>query len=122
MSAATILLILIVIAFIFTRQYTGFALNYSKIEELNIIMESLSVLIPFLLWCLVNWALTTLWDGKGRMKDIYVASAYALTPLFLVYIPATILSNYLTIEEGTFYNLFLAIGAVWTFALCSWPL
>lgn len=116
-SAATILLILIVIAFIFTRQYTGFALNYSKIEELNIIMESLSVLIPFLLWCLVNWALTTLWDGKGRMKDIYVASAYALTPLFLVYIPATILSNYLTIEEGTFYYLFLAIGAVWTFAL-----
>ena len=116
-SAANVLLFLVVVSYIFMRQYTGFALNYNKVEELNVVMEAASIILPFSLWCLVNWALTTLMDGKGRMKDIYIAGAYALTPLILINIPITILSNYITIEEGTFYYLFLAIGMIWALLL-----
>ncbi|MGB4163955.1 MAG: YIP1 family protein, partial [Bacillota bacterium] len=71
------------------------------------------VLVPFGLWCIVNWSLTTLMDGKGTIKDIYIATSYALVPLILVYVPLTIVSNFMTIEEGAFYTLFLVLALIW---------
>lgn len=115
-SAATVLLSMVVVSYIFMRQYTGFVLNYNRIADLNVLMEASSIMLPFLLWCLVNWALTTLMDGKGRIIDIYIAGAYALTPMILINFPITIISNYITIEEGTFYYMLLTIGVIWSLA------
>ena len=39
---------------ILAYQYTGFIFNYNDIRRLNIYMELISVLLPFLLWCGVN--------------------------------------------------------------------
>lgn len=116
-SAATFILVLATLAFVFMRQYTGFVLNMIRIEDLNILLEAVSIVIPFLLWCIVNWALTTLMDGKGSIKDIYIAGAYSLTPLIYIFIPTTIISNFMTIDEGTFYSLLLTIGVIWTLGL-----
>ena len=116
-TSATVLLLIVVASYVFVRQYTGFVLNYNRISDLNVLMEASSILLPFLLWCLVNWALTTLMDGKGRIKDIYIAGAYAFTPMILINFPVTIISKYITIEEGTFYYLLLAIGVIWSLAL-----
>ncbi len=115
--AATVILVLALLAYVFMRQYTGFVLNYLRIENLNILIEIASVLVPFILWCVVNWALTTLMDGKGKMMEIYITGAYALTPLILVLIPVTVFSHYITIEEGTFYYLALGVGVAWAMAL-----
>ena len=41
-------------------------------------------------------------DGKGTLKEIYIASAYALTPIVLINVPMTIVSNYLTLNEDSF--------------------
>lgn len=116
-SAATIILVLTILSYVFMRQYTGFVLNYNRIEDLNIFSEMISILGPFLLWCLVNWALTTLMDGKGKMKDIYIAGAYSLTPMIFINIPITIISNFITVEEGTFYYLLLVVGVIWALSL-----
>ena len=75
--------------------------------------EFLSILVPFLLWCVVNWSLTTLVEGKGTFRDIYIASAYALTPIILINIPLTIVSNFMTIEESAFYNFFFLAAIFW---------
>ena len=83
-AAATVILLMAALSFVFMRQYTGFVLNYNRIEDPNIFVEAVSIIIPFLLWCVVNWGLTTLMDGKGRMIDIYIAGAYALTPMVLI--------------------------------------
>ncbi|MDI9418867.1 MAG: YIP1 family protein [Bacillota bacterium] len=116
-SAATILLVLTVLSYVFMSQYTGFVFNQQKIENINILVEAISIGIPVLLWCAVNWALTTLMDGKGTLKDIYIAAAYSLTPFLLAAVPMTIISNYITIEEGQLYSVVLSIVYVWTFAL-----
>jgi len=116
-SAATVILVLVVLTYVFLRQYLGYVFNTNKPDTLNIYIEIASVAIPFFIWCVVNWSLTTLMDGKGTMRDIYIASAYALTPIILVYIPAIIISNFLTLEEGSFLYLALTVGALWAVAL-----
>ena len=60
---------------------------------------------------------TTLTDGKGNFKDIFIYSAYALTPLVIILIPITILSNFMAAEEGYFYYLFLSIAIIWSLCL-----
>ena len=116
-GAATIIFAIVIFSNVFRRQYTGFVFNYNKPSELNILMEMVSIAIPFLLWCIVNWALTTLMDGKGTIKDIYIAGCYALTPIYLINIPITIASNYITIQEGTFYYLLAIVSMVWALSL-----
>lgn len=111
--SATVILLLACSSYVWVRQYTGFLFNWSDPAQLNVFRESASVLIPFFLWCVINWSLTTLLDGKGKVEDIYVASCYALTPLILINFPVTLVSNYLTLEEGGIYYSFLSFGVIW---------
>ena len=76
-------------------------------------MQLALVGLPFMLWCIANWCLTTLFDGEGSFRDIYIASGYALAPLpFFIFI-STVLTNVLTVEEGSIVTLLVAIGYVW---------
>ncbi|HOB08035.1 MAG TPA: YIP1 family protein [Limnochordia bacterium] len=112
-GAANVLLILTVLVWVFYRQYTAFTFNTLRVQYLNIYSEATSILIPVLLWCACNWALTTLMEGKGTFKDIYIATAYALTPLILILIPVTLLSHVLIQDEGSFLALAQWIALIW---------
>lgn len=118
LAAASIILVLVIFTLIGVRQYTGFIFNPRKVQDLNVLVEALGVLVPFGLWTIVNWAFTTLLDGKGSIKDVYIASAYALVPVVLTYIPLTLISNVLIEEEGAMYYLFFTLGILW----CVWLL
>ena len=74
----------------------------------------LDVYVPFIIFVVTNWALTTLFDGKGTLKDVWIASAYAMTPYPLIVIPNTILSNFLAEEEDTFNYFFHDFSIVWS--------
>lgn len=111
--AATIILGLVVVTFVFARQYTGFIFNTVDLKKINLLVEMSSVVLPFILWCAVNWALTTLMEGKGTFRDVYIATAFALVPLILTIIPLTVMSNYITAEEGAFYYLLMSLGTAW---------
>ena len=73
----------------------------------------ISVCVPLALWIIANWCLTTLFDGEGSMKDIYIASTYSLLPLVLTMIPATIASNFILADEVKTLGLITGIGLVW---------
>lgn len=117
MAASNILLVLLVFTNAFGRQFTGFVLNPNDLTKLNILMEVAVVIVPFVLWVVVNWSLTTLFEGKGTFGQIWIATAYSLTPLILVNIPMTIVSNFITLEEAAFYYVITAIAGVWALAL-----
>ena len=114
LRAALTIVGLVAVTYVVMRQYTGFIFNPRDLSRLNVIVELLSVLAPFFLWAVVNWALTTLMDGKGTFRDIIIATAYALVPFVLINLPLTFVSNYLTMEEGTFYHFFRIAAALWS--------
>ena len=79
----------------------------------NIFMTIISVVIPVMLWIVGNWCLTTLFEGEGSFKDIYIATCYALAPLPLFITISTILTNVMITSEGTMVTLVTTIGYVW---------
>jgi len=68
------------------------------------------LIMALALFCVANWSVTCLTNGEGRIKDIFMAVCYAMTPLILTIIPATIISNFLAEQETGFYHMVLTIG------------
>lgn len=116
-SAALTITFGVIIVYILQRQYTAFLFNTNNVKELNIILEIVSVLLPFVLWCIANWCLTTLADGEGTFKDIVIATSYALTPIILIQAPLIILSYVFNLDEGAFYYFFTTVSLIWSAGL-----
>lgn len=103
-AANTILLATLLIR-VMKLRYTSFIFMTVYWEDLNIFLYLASVLFPLALWVIGNWALTTLFDGKGRLGQVYMATCYALAPYPLVQFPLMIFSNFVTVDEAEFYSV-----------------
>ena len=112
-SAANFIVILTLLTQVWRLRFTSFVVRNVNWEEVNVFEEFATILIPLLIFCICNWALTTLFDGKGHLGDIYMGSAYALTPYPLIQIPIIIISNFVTRDEVAFYNIFDTISIIW---------
>ncbi len=113
-KSAGVLLALLILVFTLRRQTAGFIFNYQTIEKSNIISEILNIIIPVFLWCMANFAITTLMDGKGTLSDIFIITLYALVPLILVQIPVWAISHMITLEEKELIHLIDAISILWS--------
>ncbi|HBG65939.1 MAG TPA: YIP1 family protein [Treponema sp.] len=112
-AAANFIVILTLLTHVWKLQFTSFLFIDVNWEQVNIFMEIATILLPLVVFVLCNWGVTTLFDGKGHLGDVYMGSAYALTPYPLIQIPIIILSNFVTKEEGTFYWVFNNISLIW---------
>ncbi len=112
-AAANTILILTIMARLLKLKYTSFIFLTVYWEDLNIFLYIASILFPLALWVIGNWALTTLFDGKGRLGQVYMATCYALVPYPLVQFPLMIFSNFVTVDEAEFYTVIGALALVY---------
>lgn len=77
----------------------------------------LRTVVLVLLWCITNWAMSTLQDGKGTFKEIYLATCYALTPLVLFSVPLNLITNMMTLSESMFYSAISSALTLWSLIL-----
>jgi len=108
-----LLFLLMCISFSFQRQYVGFALSQPFPLGFNILFDFTLVTLAYLLFCVGNWSVTCLMDGSGKLSEIMMSVAYSFTPMILVFIPATLVSNLLTREEGGFYYMVIGVAVFW---------
>ena len=112
-AAANTFLILFLLTRVIKLMCTSFQFISAPVQYINVFEEMGSLLLPFLILCVANWAMTTLFDGKGRFKDIYMAMCYALVPYILIQLPMVLVSNMLTFEEASLYTVILSISLIW---------
>ena len=110
--AGTTILAVTLIVFYYDSIGSGYVTNPQGIYG-TIFGAITSVCVPLALWIIANWCLTTLFDGEGSMKDIYIASTYSLLPLVITMVPATIASNFILADEVKTLGLITGIGLVW---------
>ena len=112
-AAANTILILTILSRILKLQHTSFVIDPIYWPDINIFLYIASILFPLGLWVLGNWALTTLFDGKGRLGQVYMATCYCMLPYPLVQLPLIFLSNVVTKEERQFYDVMGWISMIW---------
>ncbi|GIO13250.1 hypothetical protein J19TS2_28050 [Cohnella xylanilytica] len=110
---AMAIVLLVSLASMFQYQYSGFIVNTHSPYSFNSLVQLRNVILPFFLWCVANWSLTTLMDGEGKFGEIVISSAYAMLPIFMLFVPATIYSRFITQEETAFYYYLNGFAVIW---------
>ncbi len=105
-----------IVTFFYQQMGQGYVLNPTG-NTTTIFSQAIAVLVPLFLFVLGNWCLTTLMEGEGSFKDIFIASSYSLLPLILLNIPATIASNFVTSTEADIVTMISTVAFIWVFFL-----
>ncbi len=110
---ASVILILYGIMQCVSYQYTGFVMNMNAIFQMNSISIFISALSVFLLFTVSNWTITTLFNGKGNMRDIFIVLGYSVVPMLLLNGVTVFISNFVITEEVIIVRSLQGIGVVW---------
>ncbi len=111
-KGATFILALTIVTFIYSSIGQSYIVNPLP-SDTSVLMMVLSILLPVALWVISNWCFTTLFDGEGSIRDIYIATCYALFPLPVFFVLTTLLSNIVTVEEASLLTLAMGIALFW---------
>lgn len=101
------------------RQLTGFCFNDARPSDLNILFILLQTVGLFALWTAANWAVSTLFDGKARLREIWCFSSVALIPFTLSVVLQVVLSRVLIPTESMFLTIVQAVGILWSLLLLA---
>lgn len=110
--ASLVFIAVTILAFFYQSIGQGYLLNPEGVYS-SFWMQVIGVLVPLVLFVVANWCLTTLFEGEGSLKDIFIACSYSLLPLPMLIIPSTILSNVITEAEADIIGFVSTIAFIW---------
>ena len=113
LAAAHTFMFLFLLTYVLKLMCTNFQFISAPIQYINIYERAASLLLPFLVLCVANWSLTTLFDGKGRLGDIYMAMCYALVPYIIIQLPLILLSHAISYDEASYYTVAMSASVIW---------
>lgn len=106
--------ILLIVTLIFLNiaeyQFTGFVISQVDITTLNTMSEISSILLIVVVLTVSNWSITTLFDGKGKMKEIFMMLSYCIFPLVWSKFFGLLISNVVSQQEEAIYSLVIGLG------------
>ncbi|MDD7428709.1 MAG: Yip1 family protein [Oscillospiraceae bacterium] len=114
--AVVVLCLLFVEQLAYDRMY-GFQYSAVYDKVFNIVPYIFRSFIIFLTFVVANWAMCTLFDGEGSMKNIFIDTAYSLIPYVVSGLVATVLSHLFVEDEYIFISAIEIIGTAWTVVL-----
>lgn len=94
-------------------QYSGFIINTYHIARMSSLRTFISSITIFLLFTLSNWTVTTLFEGKGKLKDIFLVTCYSLIPVIVCDLITIFCSNYIIMEEAPLLRAVEGFGWAW---------
>ena len=112
-----IIVLLLFVAQVTNDRLYGFQFYVVQDKLFNIIPYLVQSIILFAVWVVGNWAISTLLDGEGTLKNICIFSAYALIPYIAQSLINTFLSHFLIRDEYIFIQAIQVIGTLWSVIL-----
>ena len=100
LRVATVFFLMHAVLGIIEFSYTGFLFNMVNPNNFRMIRSMFVAVVPFVIFIVGNWSITSLMDGKGKFKEIYMVVGYAFFPSIVLRIAAVLLSNYFTLDES----------------------
>ena len=115
--SATIIYILVFVIYMLDTLARSFTFSMVDINSTSVLSVAIIFLMPLILYVLGNRMVSTINEGEGNLKKIYVATAYSLTPYLLLGPVAVALTYVLTLNETIIINLIWWASVIWSAAL-----
>ena len=110
MSVSIVMLLLASIVSMIQYLYTGPVLNIKDPTKFNSLTTIIYTVCPVIVLSIANWSVTTLMNGKGKMKEIFMMGCYSYFPVIITGIIGVIASNFVTEDEALLVTLLYIIG------------
>ncbi len=109
---------LIVIVFYFSSVIksllTGYQFQTVDNENFSSLLLLLQTVGVIVLFTIANYAIASLLQGRGKLKEIFIVVCYSLTPMIIGNIVYTVFSNMLTLSEAPFLAIISTIFILYT--------
>ncbi|MBQ8038298.1 MAG: YIP1 family protein, partial [Lachnospiraceae bacterium] len=93
----------------------GFLFRTSDAHSYNALFTVAQTAGLLVLWSVANWAICSIMEGKGRLKEVYIVSAYSIIPLILYNVIYLVLSHVVAVEHVDAIVGFRVIVLIYTF-------
>ncbi len=120
LTSVPICIVIIALYYVFTVFETtmgGFAFVYFDPASYNALLILLKTVGLVILWTITNWAVCTLFGGKGKIKEILTVICYSLVPSLFGSIVYVVVSNVLVPEEAAFLTVLTTVCTMYTLLL-----
>lgn len=111
---ATVLLALCYVSVVAKNEWGGFQFIEDTEGSFNSALTLLKTIGAVILFSVSNWAVASLMQGRGTLKEIYVVTCYCLTPFILSNFLYALLSNFVSLSEGAFLDIMAAALLLYT--------
>ncbi len=98
---------------VFTYQMKGFIFNTNDPAKMDIRLLFIGSVGLFVLFILSNWLICTMFSLSGKLTQIATVTSLAILPFIIANIFNSILSNFLTEEEGMFLTIISVLAIAW---------
>lgn len=112
--SATVLYVWFLMLQILGLFITGFTFSKGNPYYINLSSIITSTYAPLALWVVSNYLVSTISDGEGKFKHVYISTIYALVPYLVIAFPVMIISNILTLNEAFVFSFSLFIAKAWS--------
>jgi len=112
-----IILILVLLVRIFNIFTVHYPLAVINIRDSNIYLEAVKLMLPIITWVIASFAISAIFDGESKLREIFLSATYSMIPYILVTVPLTILSQVLGRSEANFYSLLVSGTWIWILIL-----
>ena len=121
---ATVLMMIFYLSAVVKNEWSDFQFIGASADGFNSVLTLLKTIGAVLLFTVSNWAVATLLQGRGTLKEIYMVTCYSLSPLILSNFLYVILSHSISLSESAFIGIlstFLMIyaGLIFVFGLMT---
>ncbi|WP_127580326.1 YIP1 family protein [Paenibacillus koleovorans] len=121
-GSALVLLAITFAALVFSRLQTSFTFNPVNPDRFNVLILLGEFAVLWLGWVICNYLVSSILQGEGRFRDVFIASSYALFPFIIIGIPLALISNIMTLSELSIFNYMKNAILIWLGFLFIWKI
>lgn len=115
--AASIIYVVFFIVYMFYQTSKGFIYQYTDIEDMDMSAVVIGFFAIVILFVICNYLVTSIKDGDGTFKQVYMIPAYGAIPALVSMIAVIIMSYALTYNEAFILTVILVVGIGWSIIL-----
>ncbi len=111
---ASVIYLVFFVAYMLYQTQKGFIYQFKDVQDMDIgfVVLGFWVLLSAFIFC--NYLVTSINDGNGTLKQIFMVPAYSLLPTIVALLAVTLISHVLTYNESFLLTLIMIAGIAWS--------